>query len=155
MTVRPLRATEASPAPLRVISGRGRPRPRTLVWLVYTAAAVVAFLALIFLRTAVDESAFEIRQLQRRIEVELVLQRQLHLEKIRLESPEEIVPIAEGMLGMVLPEDVIPVTVARVDGRDPSPSIAASDGRTRGFPESATVGNRGDPVTSGWYLPEG
>ena len=148
MTVRPLRATEAAPAPLQVISGRGRPRSRTLVWLLYTASVVAAFLALIYLRTAVDESAFEIRQLQRQIGVELAQQHQLRLEKIRLESPWEIVPIAEGMLGMVLPEDVIPVTVARVAGRDKHPSLAAIEDLTRGFPESARIGNRGDPVTT-------
>lgn len=65
---------------------------------------------LIYLRTEIDESAYRIQQLERRIEFEQARQSQLHLEMIRLESPGEIVPIAEQMLGMVLPEDVLEVT---------------------------------------------
>ena len=149
MTVRPLRSIEAAPAPLRVITGRERPRSRSLAWVLYTLAAVAAFLALIYLRTAVDESAFEIRQLQRQIDAELARQHQLHLEKIRLESPDEIVPIAEEMLGMVLPEDVIPVTAARVAGTGPYPADSAADVSVGGFPESTRIGNRGDRVTEG------
>ena len=111
MTVRPLRVPSRAPVQLRVISGRDRFRPRrALIWALYTIGAVMAFLALIYLRTAVDESAYRIRHLQERIEMEEARQHQLHLEKIRLESPGEIVPIAEQMLGMVLPEDVVPIT---------------------------------------------
>lgn len=111
MTVRPLRAPSRGPVELRVISGRDRFRPRrALVWALYTLGAVAAFLALIYLRTAVDESAYRIRHLQDRIEIEEARQHQLHLERIRLESPDEIVPIAEQMLGMVLPEDVVAIT---------------------------------------------
>ena len=111
MTVRPLRDPGRGPAQLRVISGRDRFRPRrALVWALYTLGAVAAFLALIYLRTAVDESSYRIRHLEERIEIEESRQNQLHLEKIRLESPGEIVPIAEQMLGMVLPDDVVPIT---------------------------------------------
>lgn len=111
MTVRPLRDPSRGPAELRVISGRDRFRPRrALMWALYTLGAIAAFLALIYLRTAVDESSYRIIYLQNQIEVEEARQHQLHLEKIHLESPDEIVPIAEQMLGMVLPEDVVPIT---------------------------------------------
>ena len=107
----PLRVPGRGRAELRVISGRRRFRPRrALVWALYTLGAIVAFLALIYFRTAVDESAYRIRHLQDQIEVEEARRHQLHLEKIRLESPGEIVPIAEQMLGMVLPEDVVPIS---------------------------------------------
>lgn len=111
MTVRPVPTAPSDPVGLRVISGHDRIRPRrVLAWAFYTLAAVGAFLVLIYLRTEIDESAYRIQQLERRIEFEQARQSQLHLEMIRLESPGEIVPIAEQMLGMVLPEDVLEVT---------------------------------------------
>ena len=137
MTVRQLRPVDVGPAPLRVISGRDRPRPRTWMWIIYTVAVVVAFLSLFFFRGAVDESAFELLQVQRQIELELVRQHGLLLEKARLESPGEIVPIAEQMLGMVLPDDVIPVIAVRDAGGNP------------GSVDSASVGVRGDSAAAG------
>ena len=113
MTVRPLRSVEVTRSSLRVISGRRLSFTSAFGWVLYTAAVVAAFLALFFLRGAADESAFEIRQMHRRIEVEMDRQHRLQLEKTRLESPGEIIPIAEGMLGMVLPEDVVPVAAPR------------------------------------------
>lgn len=123
-------AIEAGRVPLRVITGEARARSRGLLWFVYTIASVAAFLALIYLRTAVDQSAFEIRRIERLIDIEIGRRNQLHLEKIRLESPQEIVPIAEGMLGMTLPEDVIPITVARQSGAGAplSPPVPATTG---------------------------
>jgi hypothetical protein len=118
------------------------------VWSFYTVATVVAFLTLIFLRTAVDESVFEIRELERRIEVELARQHQLHLQKIRLESPGEIVPIAENMLGMVLPEDVIPVTVVGQAGGDANGAGSTAGARAGALSEPPSVPSAGDPVTS-------
>lgn len=81
-----------------------------MIWALYTLAAILAFLALIYLRTAVDESSYRINDLENRIEAEKARRHHLHLEKIRLESPDEILPIAEQMLGMVLPEDVVAIT---------------------------------------------
>ncbi len=111
MTVQPHQTPSRRSLQLRVISGRDRPRPlRALIWALYTIGAVIAFLALIYLRTAVDESSFRINYLDNRIEVEKARRHQLHLEKMRLESPQEILPIAEQMLGMVLPEEVVAIT---------------------------------------------
>ncbi len=111
MTVRPVQTPSRRSLQLRVISGSDRRRPvRALIWALYTLGAIIAFLALIYLRTAVDESAFRINDLDNRIEVENARRHQLHLEKMRLESPQEILPIAEQMLGMVLPEEVVAIT---------------------------------------------
>lgn len=128
MTVRPLRAPQGGPAPpLRVITGGERPpRRRAILWALYTVGAVASFLALIYLRTAVDEAAYEVRRLENQIQFEEARQHQLHLEQIRLESPSEIVPIAEHLLGMVLPEDVVPIAVAGV--RNGSPGSAGPEG---------------------------
>ena len=127
MTVRPLRAPEGGSAPLRVITGGDRPRRRrAILWALYTVGAVASFLALIYLRTAVDEAAYEVRRLENQIRFEEARQHQLHLEKIRLESPSEIVPIAEHLLGMVLPEDVVAIAVPGV--QPDRPGAAGSEG---------------------------
>ncbi len=111
MTVRPLQHPDQGSMQLRVISGRDRRRAfRAVIWGLYTLGAVIAFLALIYMRTAVDESSFRLNDLDNRIEVAKARQHQLHLEKMRLESPTEILPIAEQMLGMVLPEEVVAIT---------------------------------------------
>ena len=101
-----------APAGLRVLSGGGATWWRPLTWVVYTVVAVAAFLAFIFLRTAVDEVVYEISNTQAQIQVELERKARLEEEKRALQSPWEIVPIAERMLGMVLPDDVIPVSAA-------------------------------------------
>jgi len=105
-----------APAGLRVLSGGGETWWRPLTWVLYTVVAVAAFLAFIFLRTAVDEVVYEISNTQVQIQVELERQARLEEEKRALHSPWKIVPLAERMLGMELPEDVIPVSAV-----DPAP----------------------------------
>lgn len=112
MTARRLPVSAPAPAGLRVLSGGGATWWRPLTWVIYTVVAVAAFLAFIFLRTAVDEVVYEISNTEAQIRVELERQAHLEEEKRALQSPWEIVPIAERMLGMVLPEDVIPVSAA-------------------------------------------
>ena len=129
MTVRPLRSDEVAPAPLRVVRGRRWRRPQVGMWVTYTAVAVFAFFALIYSRTALDENVFIIGELDEQIAVELDLQERYVLEVARLKSPNEIVPAAES-LGLVLPEDVIPVAadgvlVQRDDGS--SASVAGAE----------------------------
>lgn len=112
MTARRQPVPTPAPAGLRVLSGGGQTWWRPLTWVLYTVVAVAAFLAFIFLRTAVDEVVYEISNTQVQIQMELERQARLEEEKRALQSPWEIVPIAERMLGMVLPEDVIPVSAA-------------------------------------------
>ena len=108
MTVRPLRVTEVAPTPLRVVSARRFLRPQLGIWVVYTMVAVAAFFALIYSRTALDQTAFELRDLNQQIAVETELQQQLRLESARLASPSQILPAAQEM-GLVLPQEVIPI----------------------------------------------
>ncbi len=110
MTARPQPVPTPAPAGLRVLSGGGETWWRPLTWVIYTVVTVAVFLAFIFLRTAVDEVVYEISNTQAQIQVELERKARLEEEKRALQSPWEIVPIAERMLGMVLPDDVIPVS---------------------------------------------
>ncbi|WP_420613461.1 hypothetical protein [Candidatus Spongiisocius sp.] len=116
MTARRHPVPAPAPAGLRVLSGGGETWWRPVTWVIYTVVAVAAFLAFIFLRTAVDEVVYEISNTRAQIQGELERKARLEEEKRGLQSPWEIVPIAERMLGMELPDDVIPVYVA-----DPAP----------------------------------
>jgi len=110
MTARPQSHSVTAPTPeLAVLPGR-RFRWRPIPWIIYTLVAVVAFLALIFLRTAVDEAAYRISLIQSGIDQELARQAYLEEQKRALQSPGEVLPLAEDMLGMVLPTDVIPLS---------------------------------------------
>lgn len=118
MTARPLRAGRTAAAPLRVVRGRRIARPQVGVWLVYTLVAVVAFFALIYSRTALDRTAIELRAVEQQIAEEENTFQQLRLEVARLSSPERIVPAAEE-LGLVYPDEVLPVAAAGVVAADP------------------------------------
>ena len=113
MTARRHPVAVPAPAGLRVLAGRGPARWRPLSWMVYTVVAVLAFLAFIFLRTAVDEVVYDISIARAQIEAEQERKAQLEEKMRALQSPWKIVPIAESMLGMVLPDDVIPVSAVR------------------------------------------
>ncbi|MXX64194.1 MAG: hypothetical protein F4Z36_03820 [Acidimicrobiia bacterium] len=123
MTARPQSHPVPAPAPeLTVLSGTRRFRWRPIPWIIYTLVAVVAFLSFIFLRTAVDEAAYEISVIQTAIDKELARQAYLEEQKRALQSPGEVLPLAEEMLGMVLPSDVIPVSppvAPDTEGSDP------------------------------------
>lgn len=125
MTARRHPVPAPAPAGLRVLSGGGETWWRPVTWVIYTVVAVAAFLAFIFLRTAVDEVVYEISNTRAQIQGELERKARLEEEKRALQSPWEIVPIAERMLGMELPDDVIPVYVA-----DPAP-VADGTASTR------------------------
>ena len=128
MTVRPLRTTETSHAQLRVVSGRRFQRPQLGLWFVYTMVAVLAFFAIIYSRTALDESAFELHELKQQLVVELEMQQRFALEAARLASPANVVPVAEAM-GLVLPDEVFPVAAPGVlveRGVDPLERLAST-----------------------------
>ena len=128
MTVRPLRTTETSHVQLRVVSGRKFRRSQLGLWFVYTMVAVLAFFAIIYSRTALDESAFELHELKQQLMVELEIQQRLSLEAARLASPAEVVPAAETM-GLVLPDEVFPIAAPGVlveRGVDPLERLAST-----------------------------
>ena len=82
-------------------------------WVVFTLAAVVAFMALIYSRTLLDRSAFVIDDLEGQIEASETRYWDLRLEVARLESPQRVIRAAEGM-GLVYPSERQSVQVTAV-----------------------------------------
>jgi hypothetical protein len=113
-----------------VVAGRQSPRPAMGPWLVVSLITVVAFLALIGSRTALDRSAFEISELNAAIDEAASVNQKLRIEIAELENPARIVPLAEEM-GLVIPTDreqLLVRGVGRDDGiTDPDYLAAVSD----------------------------
>lgn len=101
MSARPQRLTEES-SRLRVLRGR-RARKVTLApWMVMILVGVIAFFGLVFARTSLDKSAFDLAALDSAIEEQIEINRDLRIEIARLENPARIAPLAEEM-GLVIP----------------------------------------------------
>lgn len=128
MTAR-LAPQPARRAPVRVVAGSRRARPRIGGWVVYTVVVALAFFGLIYSQTSLDSSAFELKELEAQIAVEEAEYQELRLMVARLQSPARIAPAAED-LGMVLPHSMQTVTAPGVvvDASDPvvSPVLTAS-----------------------------
>lgn len=101
MTARPVRkpATEDR---FRLLRGRRLRRPTTAPWMIMALIAIMAFLGLGFARTSLDSAAFELAELEKAIDEQSAVNRQLSLEIARLENPARIAPLAEEM-GLVVP----------------------------------------------------
>lgn len=102
MSARPL-ASVAPAESLRVIKGRRLRRPAVAPWMIVVLIAVLAFLGLGFARTSLDNSAFELAELDKAIRLQTEVNRRLTLEIARLENPARIAPLAEE-LGLVIPD---------------------------------------------------
>ncbi len=112
MTARAAPLTRARPR-LRVVAGRRVDSPRVAPWVLFTAAAVVAFFALILSRTMLDHAAFELHELETSIAQQQGRYHQLRIEVARLQSPRRVAPLA-AELGMVFPTQSEPITVEGV-----------------------------------------
>lgn len=133
MTARPLRAPSRAGG-LRVIPGRSAHRPAMAPWVVISLITVLAFLALIGARTALDRTAFEIDAVNAAIAEEVSLNQKLRIEIAELENPARIVPLAEE-LGLVIPTDreqLLVRGVTRDDGIADPDYVAAVDIDTPG-----------------------
>jgi cell division protein FtsL len=89
---------------------------------VFTAAVVVAFFLLILSRTTLDQSAFQVRDLEQQIVLEEQRYWELRVEVARLQAPDRIVGAAEE-LGLVYPDRVDTVQVRAT----PRPSSSLED----------------------------
>lgn len=96
--------------------------PRLRSWVVFTAAVVVAFFLLILSRTTLDQSAFQVRDLEQQIVLEEQRYWELRVEVARLQAPDRIVGAAEE-LGLVYPDRVDTVQVRAT----PRPSSSLED----------------------------
>ncbi len=101
MTAQPFHR-QATADRLRVLKGRSRSGRFVAPWMVVVVIAVVGFLGLVFARTSLYNSAFELAELERSIAEQSALNQQLSLTIARLENPARIAPLAEE-LGMVIP----------------------------------------------------
>jgi len=98
-------------------------------WVVISLITVLAFLALIGARTALDRSAFEIDAINAAIADEVSLNQKLRIEIAELENPARIAPLAEE-IGLVIPTDreqLLVRGVTRDDGIADPDYVAAID----------------------------
>ncbi len=124
MSARPERVTSPQQR-LRVLRGKRATRPALAPWMIMAIVGIAAFLGLVFARTSLDNSAFELVELDTAIEQQVELNQKLRLEIARMENPARIAPLAEEM-GLVIPDETHQLLV------DLSPSsdavVLADDG---------------------------
>lgn len=140
MTARPLRAPVRRAAGLRVVQGRRARRPVVTPFLAFVLIVLVALFGIVFARTALDQGAFDLAELDRAIVAAQTENTRLRLEVARLESPTRVAPLAEQM-GMVFPSVRDTVVVESItDPLEPADPRWASIGRyaaaTSGSPEA-------------------
>lgn len=106
---------------LEVIPGANRlPRPKISHWVLFALAVTIAFFGLIYSRISLDQSAFEIQELEAQIAVQDELHWQLRVELAEIQDPARLEQqIAD--LGMVYPEERLALSVPAigVDELDP------------------------------------
>ncbi len=110
MTVR-VAAAPTTTGGLDLVRGREARVPHIRGWLVFTVAVVAAFFVLIYSRTALDRTAFELQDLESRIVAEETRYWELRLDVARLQAPGRIMRLGEEM-GLVYPSEIRPVAVA-------------------------------------------
>ena len=103
MSARPQRST-AQDQGLRVVKGKRSRRPAVAPWMIMALVGITAFLGLVFARTSLDKSAFELAELNRSIAEQSDINRELRLEIAQLENPAHIAPLAEEM-GLIIPQE--------------------------------------------------
>lgn len=103
MSARPERLAGAAPG-LRVLKGRRASRPAIAPWMIMAIVGVAAFLGLVFARTSLDNSAFDLAELDVSIAQQTELNQDLKLQIARMENPARIAPLAEEM-GLVIPAE--------------------------------------------------
>ncbi|GMQ93470.1 MAG: hypothetical protein BMS9Abin12_0947 [Acidimicrobiia bacterium] len=103
---------------VRQTAGRtGGPRIVPLVF--FTILVIAVFFSMIYLRIALDRSAFELDTLNDQIVLEESRQLDLRLEIAQLQNPQRIAAAAE-VIGLVYPEERVAVVV---DGITPSAEL--------------------------------
>jgi len=100
----PARRRALAAGSFRLLDGRRVRRPSMAPWMIMVLIAIVAFLGLVFARTSLDKSAFDLAELNKSIGEQVALNEQLRLEVARLENPARIAPLADE-LGLVVPTE--------------------------------------------------
>jgi len=107
--------------------------PRLVPLAFYTLLVIGLFFAMIYLRIALDRTAFELDSIERAITTEESRQLDLRLTIAQLQDPVRIATEAER-IGMTTPNERIPIVISSVRGVAPptepeSPVSAFSGGR--------------------------
>ncbi len=89
--------------------------PRIFPLALFVLAVIGLFFLMIYLRIALDETAFELESIERRIEQAESVQLDLRLEQARLQDPLRIATEAER-LGLTYPDQRVPVVVEGLGG---------------------------------------
>lgn len=128
MTARSLRQPRTVQRGLRVIPGAARKRVVVAPWVTFSLVVVVALFGIVVARTTLDQGAFDLADLNRKIAEAEVSNQRLRLEIARLESPGRVAPAAES-LGLVYPTERAVLTVAGivVQSTDSDPRWATLD----------------------------
>lgn len=87
-----------------MVKGKRSRRPAVAPWMIMALVGITAFLGLVFARTSLDKSAFELAELNRSIAEQSDINRELRLEIAQLENPAHIAPLAEEM-GLIIPQE--------------------------------------------------
>jgi cell division protein FtsL len=99
----------------------------------FVVAVVAVFFSMIFLRISLDETAFELAEIEAGIEVQRSAQLDLRYDLAGLKDPQRITAEAER-IGLVYPDERVAITVdnvapdtAAVDSEVPVHSMVGSD----------------------------
>jgi hypothetical protein len=119
---------------LGTADGRVRERgPRMLPLFFFVVAVVAVFFSMIFLRISLDETAFELAEIEAGIEVQRSAQLDLRYDLAGLKDPQRITAEAER-IGLVYPDERVAITLdnvapdtAAVDSEVPVRSLVGSD----------------------------
>ncbi len=106
----------------RFTRGDGRVRergPRMLPLFLFAIAVVAVFFAMIFLRISLDETAFELAEIEAGIEDQQSMQLDLRYDLAGLKDPQRITTEAER-IGLVYPEARVTISV---DGLARAPQV--------------------------------
>lgn len=95
--------------------------PRVFPLMLFVVAVIGVFFLMIFLRIALDRSAFELESVERQITEAESLQLDLRLELAQLQDPLRIASEATRM-GMTYPDERVPVMVDGL-GQDRAPGL--------------------------------
>lgn len=87
--------------------------PRIVPLIFFTVLVIGVFFLMIYLRIALDRTAFELDTLTDQIVVEQSMQLDLRLELAQLQDPRRIAAQAE-QIGLVFPDERVALTIAPV-----------------------------------------
>jgi cell division protein FtsL len=154
-TGRPAAAPRGQPAakPLRIVQGRQRHAPRRLTGrlaFVGVAATVAIAFALVYLHVLLAERQLTLDNLATRVQKEEATYQQLRLQVAELSSPEHIVTVAEGTLGMRQPTSVkflTPVPTQTAGGSATSVGGAGASGAAASGAAASGAAASGAAVT--------